>query len=71
MELAEITKSEAGGTLSVMKVHSIKIKPGKDEVELLDKLGPGWEFVGKWRDQAYGQTVSWYRRRGGVTKCCV
>lgn len=70
MEMAEISNGESGGTLTVMDVRKIKIKPGKDEVDLLEKLGPGWEFVGKWRDPAMAKTVRWYRRRG-YTKCCV
>jgi len=71
MEMAELTKGKNGSTLSVMAVNQIKIRPGKSEKELLEQLGPGWEFVGKWRDSAYGKTVSWYRRRGGTGKCFV
>jgi hypothetical protein len=62
--MAEITTGSGVATLSVMEFKTIKIKPGKAECELLEQLGPGWEFVGKWRDTAYGKTTSWYRRTG-------
>jgi hypothetical protein len=64
MKLAEITTGDSGSTLSVMEFKTIKIKPGKAECELLEQLGPGWEFVGKWRDIAYAKTTTWYRRTG-------
>jgi hypothetical protein len=70
MEIAQISEGDRTATLSVMEVKRLRIHPGKDQQELLEKLGPGWAFVGSWRDAVMGKTISMYRRKG-VARCCV